>query len=80
MLSPSFPPTRRRYHGNGTVPLREGDGVSLPIVALTAEKREALAAAIAPRSRTGAEAEPKQGARQETRLCGQQSGDGEERW
>ncbi|KAM6366543.1 G patch domain-containing protein 2 isoform 3-T3 [Alca torda] len=36
MLSPSCPPSRRRHHGNGTVPLCGGAGVALPNAALPA--------------------------------------------
>lgn len=35
----SFPPSRRRHHGNGAVPLRGGAGVTLPAAALTAGHR-----------------------------------------
>lgn len=62
MLPPSFPPSRRRHHGNGSVPLRAGAGVALPNAALPAGNGRAPAATGAPQSCTGTEAGPRQGA------------------
>lgn len=63
MLVPSCQPSRRRHHGNGTVPLCGGAGVALPEAALPAG---APAAAAAPRSGTRTEAKPRKVVLEET--------------